>query len=366
MLIGIDASRTNVQYQTGTETYSQKLIEHLALLDKDNQYVLYTNQPPKGGIKVGSNFCWKTMPFPKLWSVMRLSWEMVRKPPDLLFVPAHIIPLIHPRYSVVTVHDLGFIHFPKLYSTKEVLYHRWAMKFSVTHAKSIITVSQYSKEDLTKNYHLPKNKINVIYHGVDRDVFFPATQSPPLDIKNLQPYIFYLGRLEEKKNILGLLAAYRLLRKEQKIKHKLILTGQPGFGFEKIQAQINKYPSSIRKDIILTGYQEAEKTAQYLRYADIFFFPSFFEGFGMPVLEAMACGVPVVASNVTSLPEIVGKAGVLVDPNNTLEMAGALSKIVSKPELKKELIDKGLVRSKMFDWEKTAEKTLDVFHRVVL
>jgi len=357
MLIGIDTSRTTKPKLTGTEYYSVEIIKQMLKIDSYDRFLLYSQLDPTPRLgKMPVNARIKLMPFPKLWTQIRLSWEMLFRRPDVLFVPAHTIPIVHPKNTVVTLHDLGFKHFPELYSPKELLYHNWSMNHGAGHAKLIITPSEFTKKDLIKTYGIDPIKIRVIWHGYDRASFVYDPNAKK------KPYIFYIGRIEEKKNSLGMIKAYGLLRKEKSITHQLILAGAPGFGFEKIKAEIESLPPEIQKDIKILGYVSQEKYIELLQEADIFLFTTFFEGFGMPIVEAFACGTPVVTSNVTSMPEIAGDAALLVDPKKPLGIAAALSRLIHSSALKKQLIIKGRARAKLFSWEEAAEKTLAVIH----
>ncbi|MCL5795286.1 MAG: glycosyltransferase family 4 protein [Patescibacteria group bacterium] len=368
MLIGIDASRATKEQKTGTEYYSEEIIYWLSRIDKKNKYVLYSPIEPKGKLaELPKNFSWKIMPFPKLWSQIRLSVELVfgSPKPDVIFEPAHTIPFIHPKNIVVTLHDLGFKYFPELYTPLERKYHNFCMDFSARKAKKIIAPSQYTKDDLLKTYKINPDKITVIHHGYNQEIYRPVK---PMEInpkiQKYAPYIFFIGRLEKKKNLLGILKTYQLLRKEQKIKHKLVLAGKRGYGYEEFDEEKNRLSKNIQNDIIELGYTPEDELSLWMKNADIFFFPTFFEGFGLPVIEAMACNVPVVASNNTSIPEITGSSALLINPHKPLEMAAALSKIINSQALKKSLQSKGLVRASMFSWEKAANKTLRVLENI--
>ena len=360
MLIGIDASKANKKIKTGIEYYSLELLLNLAKIDEKNQYILYSPDPLTGKLKkLPKNFKSKVIPFWRLWSQVRLSWETIISSPDVLFVPAHTIPIAHPKKTVITVHDLGFEHFPNLYPVHDRLYHKICMRTSVRAASEIIAVSEYTKNDLIKRYPKLKNKkITVIHHGFDPGDFKPVKKT------NESPYIFYIGRLQEKKNITGLVKAYGILRKNKKIKHQLILAGKPDFGFEKIENEINSLPNEIKKDVKILGYIDHQQSIKLMQEADIFAFPSFFEGFGMPILEAMACGVPVAASNLTSIPEVVGEAGILFNPHRPKEIAGSLEKLITNQKLYNHYRELGLKRVKDFSWEKCARETLKIIERV--
>ena len=358
MLIGIDTSRVTKPKLTGTEYYSVEIIKAMLALDKNDRFLLYAQRDPKPRLgEIDENVKIKVMPFPKFWSQVRLSWEMLIKKPDILFVPSHTVPLIHPKNTVVTLHDLGFKHYPELYSPKELVYHNWTMQFSAEKAKAIITPSEYTKKDLIETYGIDPAKITVVYHGINREEFEPKGKV----VK--EPYIFFIGRLEEKKNIVNMIKAFGLLRKEKRITHKLLLAGSPGFGYEKIQEEIGKLPADIKKDVVQLGYVDQKKYIEYLQKADVFLFATNFEGFGMPLLEAMAAQTPIVTSNISSMPEIAGRAAICVDPKKPLEIASAMSRIINSQKIKDDLIYRGRMRVRLFSWEKAAEETLGVIRK---
>lgn len=360
IIIGIDASRSNVKQKTGTEYYSQEIIKNIIKAD-DFRFRLYSKTPLEY-LDKKNNVENRVMKFPRLWSQFRLSYEIFKNSPDVLFIPAHTIPLYHGKKSVATLHDVGFRHFPELYTPLERIYHNFSMKFSVRHATKIIAISETTKKDLIKIYHADEKRISVIYHGFDQKKYYPKskTETPPAEIAKLSSYIYFIGRLEAKKNIKNLVKAYGILREEETIKHKLVLAGRTGYQYEEIAEEINKLPKEIQKDIIQPGYVPDEIANHYLRFASIFAFPSYFEGFGMPLLEAMASGVPVVASNTTSIPEILDGAGLMSDPNRPDLIAENLKNVIENESLRKELIKKGLERAMFFNWEKAAKQTLEV------
>lgn len=361
MIIGIDASRSNVKQKTGTEYYSQEIIKNMMKIKDGSVFRLYS-KTPLDYLTKDKNLEFKVMPFPKLWSQIRLAYEMVQNSPDVLFVPAHTIPIIHPKKIVTTLHDVGFKYFPELYTPLERIYHSWSMGFAVKHATKIIAISEATKKDLIKFYNADPKKITVIYHGYDKEKFLPAKKGAeaPEPIKKLGEYIYFIGRLEAKKNLTTLIKAFGKLREDEKITTKLVLAGRPGYLYEEIKEEINELPKNIQKDIIEPGYIPDEIMADYLRYAKVFAFPSKFEGFGMPLVEAMACGVPVVASNCTSIPEITGDAALLHGVENIDELAHELKTAVTDDKVREDLIQKGFERIEIFDWKESAKKTLQV------
>ncbi|MBI5076760.1 glycosyltransferase family 4 protein [Candidatus Falkowbacteria bacterium] len=365
MLIGIDASRANKPRKTGVEWYSYHLIEEFKKIDRNNHYFLYTNKPLTNELaRCPSNFEEQMLrwPLPRLWTLGRLSLEMKfgRRTPDVLFVPAHTIPFFNPKRVVVTVHDIGFEHFSSLYPWADKLYHRFSIQFIKRFADKIITVSNFSKRDLVETYKIPAEKIAVVYNGYDES-FYKITNYG-LRITDYK-YILFIGRLEEKKNVARLVEAFGIFkRKHQADKHKLVLIGRPGFGFECVQKIIDEF--GLQNVVIMLGWIEEKELSNYLNQADLFVFPSLFEGFGIPILQAMACGCPVICSNTTSLPEISGEAALMFDPQKVENIASRMEQVLLNPEVSESLREKGLRQVQNFSWRKCAEQTLEVIQDI--
>jgi len=361
MLIGIDASRANKNKKTGVEWYSYHLIEQFKKIDKKNRFFLYTNEPLKGDLaKCPLNFEEKVLNWPlsRFWTMGRLTWEMLsaKEKPDLLFVPSHTLPLAKPDKAVVTILDIGFEHFPDFYHWADKSYHKLAIKIIKRKADKIITVSQYSKKDISNVYNLDMEKIKVVYNGYDKETYHLIKDFEP---KIKEPYILFIGRLELKKNIPRLVKAFaRLKQQNPQLKHKLVLIGSKGLTFNLVEKQIKKY--QLDEQIIFPGWVKDEELPVWLNGADLFAFPSIFEGFGIPVLEAMACGCPVVCSDSTSLPEAAGRATLMFDPRNVEQMTEQMKKVLTDAYIKAELVKKGLERVKNFSWKKCADQTLEV------
>jgi len=359
-ILGIDASRSNVAQRTGTEYYSCEIIKNIVKFD-DFKFRLYSRTPIEY-LKKTENVENKAMSFPRLWSQFRLSYEILRHPPDVLFVPAHTIPLFHGHCVVATLHDVGFRHFPELYTPLERYYHDFCMGFSVKHATRIIAISEATKKDLIKFYRAEASKIKVVYHGFSKEKYYPLRKGEKASIKveKLKPFLFFIGRLEAKKNVKNLIKAYGLLRQDPLIKEKLVLAGRPGYMYEQIKSEIEKLKSEVKKDVVELGYVDDEMVSELTRHASVFAFPSRFEGFGMPIIETMASGVPVVASNSSSIPEVAGGAALLSDPDDIKNLSHNLFLAIKNTTVRGDLIKKGLKRSAQFSWEKSARETLGV------
>ncbi|MBU0704040.1 MAG: glycosyltransferase family 4 protein, partial [Chloroflexi bacterium] len=298
MLVGIDASRAVAARPTGTETYSRRLIQALLASDSPHQFRLYFRGSPPAGDFTGADLC--AIPFPRLWTHARLSWEMIRHPPDALFVPAHVLPLVHPRASLVTVHDLGYLHFPETHPRLQRLYLDLSTRWNGRAAAHLLADSQATKADLVTHYGIPPEKITVAYPGCDETL---APVRDPAAIETVKArysisgdYFLYLGTLQPRKNLIRLVKAFAqspISNPQSPI--RLILAGKRGWLYDDIFAQVRRL--GLEGRVLFPGYVPDEDKAALLSGALAFVFPSLYEGFGLPVLEAQACGCPVITSS---------------------------------------------------------------------
>ena len=355
MKIGIDASRAVKKIRTGPENYSYEIIRSILKLKSVHHFILYAPHLPHNEFPSGDNIEWRILPQQRLWSQFRLAREVNSNPPDVLFVPSHVVPLITHLPTVVTIHDLAFKYFPQSYSAFERRYQNFSTGVSVSKSSRVIVPSQATLADLIKFYPGAKNKTTVIAHGYDRELFKPAQSKDPSPQND--PYILYVGRIEEKKNIRLLIDAFVLICKEKK-KISLVLGGRNGYGFEMIQEKIRCLPKELGDKIFQPGHLPRYDMVRYLQHATIFAFPSQYEGFGLSILEALACGLPVVCSDNSSLPEVTGEAAILLPPSNPLAWASAFSRILNTPELDKKMREAAVKQAENFSWQTAAEKTL--------
>lgn len=361
MTIGIEAERANNPVKTGVEHYTKQLILGLADLDRTNTYILYLRTKPESWfLELPGNFKVKILgygpiPFPYLWTQLRLSWEMLVAAPDVLFIPAASLPLIHPKKSVVTVHDVAWRLYPETFKTFKRWYLEFTAWFACKFAWQIIAVSHATKDDLIKYYSTPDRNIIVVHHGYDTQSMSPQPASQELLAKLPEKYILFLGTVQPRKNIIGLIDAFLQLKHEQPdLPHKLVIAGRMGWKSEET-AQRMKHP-----DIVYLGHVADTDRWHLLHNAGVYVLPSFYEGFGMPILEAFAAQTPVVTSKVSSLPEVASDAAVYCYPHNVRDIKQAIQSVLFDEKLRQDLITKGTRRATDFSWAATTSKTLTV------
>jgi len=371
MLIGIDASRAVAVRRTGTETYSLRLICDLISLGTGHRLRLYTNGRPPAGLFGGDlaagNVELRAIPFPRLWTHLRLSAEMASRPPDMLFVPAHVLPLIHPRRSVVTVHDLGYLSYPEAHTAGDRRYLDWSTRWNARQATALLADSAATKADLVRAYGVDGCKIHIAYLGRD-ELLAPVRDGRALaDVQARYGiagrYLLYVGTLQPRKNLARVIEAFACLAGDPAFSGlQLVLAGKKGWLYADLFAQVERMGLPGR--VLFPGYIEDADLPALLSGALAFVFPSLYEGFGIPVLEAGACGVPVITSNTSSLPEIAGDAALLVDPHDVDAIAEAMRRLVTDDALRSELARRGLENVQRFSWEKCARETLAVLESV--
>jgi len=397
MVIGIDASRANLARKTGTEWYSFYVIQNLALLDKKNKYILYLDRNPsdefRSVVKNNPNFSFKVLkwPFNFFWTLGRLSLEMMFRRPDVLFVPAHTLPLIHPKKTITTIHDIAFARESNLYRQEtaktdvklfksligllvkimtrgkyrptSVDYLHWSTAFALRHAKKIITVSNFTKKEVLKVYSEAKEeKLKVVHNGYNNKLYRKIDNKEKiaevLDKYGIvSPYFLYVGRLEKKKNSPYLIEAFAILKEnEPNMKEELVLIGNAGYGYDEAKYVIEQF--NLNQEVYMPGWIQEEDLPYIFNGALAFIFPSRHEGFGIPVIQALACGVPVAASQLAVFKEIAGDSILYFDQNCKHDISRAMGEIANNEELRETLKRRGLETVKNFDWKKCAEETL--------
>ncbi len=345
--------------------YSVHVIREMLRQGQGHDFRLYTNGAPPEGLFDGADI--RSIRFRLLWTHARLSAEMAIHPPDVLFVPAHVLPLVHPRASVVTVHDLGYLSYPEAHTPADRRYLDWSTRWNARQAAAVLADSQATKADLVRAYGARANKIHVIYLGRDdslKQVTNPlrlAAVKAKYDLAHR--YLLYVGTLQPRKNLARMVEAFeRLCSRPQMADVQLVLAGKQGWLYDALFAQVSR--AGLGDRVVFPGYIPDKDLPALLSAATAFVFPSLYEGFGLPVLEAGGCGVPVITSNTSSLPEVAGDAALLVDPHDVDAIAEAMYRIVTDRELAAELARRGHENVKRFSWEKCASETLAVLESV--
>jgi glycosyltransferase involved in cell wall biosynthesis len=295
---------------------------------------------------------------PRLWTHLGLSAAMLRDRPAALFVPAHVIPAMHPRVSVVTIHDLGYLSEPQAHPPRARRMLDWTTRWNARAARAIIAVSGQTRDDLLRHYDTPPAKVHVVHSGLDHArfrVLEPAAVDAALAAAGVRrPYVLFLSTVQPRKNVARLIEAFEGLADDTL---QLVIVGRDGWLSAPIGQRIAQSPARGR--ILRLGHVPDALVPALYNGAAVFALPSLYEGFGMGVLEAMACGCPVVTSDRSSLPEVAGEAALLIDPTDTRALRGALERALD-PMQRLALAEMGLRRAAEFTWERTARATLAV------
>lgn len=365
MVIGIDASRLQVGQRTGTELYTWELLQALGQIDPGrDRYLLYSNGRPTALPPLPPNFELRSIPFPRLWTHIRLATEMALHAPDLLFVPAHVLPIWSPPRAVVTIHDLGYLHYPAAHPLSRRLYLRLSTRWNAWRATRILADSEATRRDIVTYCQVPATKIDVAYLGVSPR-FVPVEDQTRLRSTAARygidgPYLLYVGTIQPRKNLLRLIDAWAAyVASVPSAPVTLVIAGKRGWLTEQIERRAAE--RGIVDRVRFTGYVADDDLPALLSGALAFLLPSLYEGFGLPVLEAQACGTPVLTSTTSSLPEVAGDAAVLVDPADTTAIRDGIAGLIEDADLRDRLRVRGLARVAAWSWERTARQTLATF-----
>lgn len=374
MTIGIDIRVLANKNKSGVEEYTENLLSRLLRLDEKIKFILF-HASLKNNLP---DYEWMHLPNVEL-RVIKLpnkflfsSAKVFNKPfidrliggVDVFFSPHFFLASLSPNCRrVTTFHDLSYIRFKNFLSWRRNIWHRLEMNplRQARLSDKIIAVSESTKNDLIENYKIDSNKIKVIHSGISPAIKkVPAEKLYSFQRLNSLPdkFILFLGKLEPRKNIVGLIRAFNLLKGLDGFEDlNLVIVGSPGWLYKNIFDEARQSPHQDR--IIFKGHVRDQDRAYYYSLASVFVYPSFFEGFGFPPLEAMACGTPVVASFNSSLPEVIGNGGILIDPHNTVDISTAIKVILTDASLRNSIIKKGHQRVQNFTWERSARETLN-------
>ncbi len=351
--------------QTGVEEYTRQAINHLLRLPSPHRFHLFYNG-------------WDKIPLPAEWlnsgNAEVIDWQIPNRlfdlwqpaldtafndGPDLVYSP-HLNYLTTARAPrLLTIHDLSFLHYPYFFNWRQRLWHNWQkIKEQAELAAAIVVDSAYTKNDVGETLKIAPEKIHTIYPGIDKEIYRVRKMERPANLEF--PFILYLGTIEPRKNVGAIIEAFQILKQQPIFDDlKLIIAG-------KNSDTLNPKPYTLNpSDIIWWGKATAEEKIMLYNLAEVFVYPSFFEGFGFPPLEAQACGCPVVASNRASLKEILGSSALLIDPWKYKELALAIESILTNSNLRTQLIAKGLNNARQFNWQETACALLKLFSQLV-
>ena len=371
--VGLNAhllSLTESYRGAGVSQYIYQLLTHLPHVDPSFDYVAFVGDPDarfSGWQESVSG--WRTAQ-----PVARILWEQVAQPRvsqreklDLLHAPVYAGPLTCPCPLVATIHDLSFALYPEMFPPFNRSYLQRATRWTARRAAAIITGSESAKGDILRLLDVPETKVRVIPDGVAEEMH-PIDDPERIDALRRryalpERMILFLGTLEPRKNVTTLIEAYALLQHRPDMEHRLVIAGGKGWYYEQVYATVKRL--GLDDTVVFPGFIPQEDLALLYNATDLFVYPSLYEGFGLPPLEAMACGTPVVVSNTSSLPEVVGDAGVTVDPNDTEALAGAIWDLLKQPSRCRALREAGLARAKGFSWSTTAAKTAALYHEIL-
>jgi glycosyltransferase involved in cell wall biosynthesis len=366
--IAIDASRITRAHTTGTEYYALQLIRHLIRLNEcrsqPHHLTLYFRDAPEADLlPPSSHVTCKVMPLQRFWTHVRFAAELWHDQPDVTFVPAHTLPLFFPGRAVVTVHDLGYRYFPQAHPWLHRVYLDWTTRYSAWRATAVLADSRATAHDLTRFYGVQGHKIQVVYPGVESPDTEHILDGSVARVREKYDipyrYFLFIGTLQPRKNIARIVQAFNQWQYAHADGTGLVLAGSKGWLYDEDWTQ-------GVENVHVTGYVDDSEKGALIAGALALVFPTLYEGFGFPVLEAMHCGTPVIASNTSSLPELVGEAGILVNPLEVNEIVAALDLMAWHGALRRELRQKGYRQAEKFTWEATALATLKALEDAAL
>lgn len=372
MILGIDASRANHDQKTGVEWYAYHVIQELKHIIPDtDRVVLYSDEPLRGPLaELPSHWKSRVLSWPprRLWTQVRMSWEMLRRPPDVLFVPAHVVPVIHPPKTVMTVHDVAARQFRESFSWFERWYSLASARYAVNRLWRVIVPSAFTRQELLdeagRDLSMESN-IVVVPLGYDTDFGKKQPTDRVTDVLRqhhiTRPFFLCLGRLENKKNTANIIRAFDMLRSNAETAYDLVLVGKPGYGYAEVEAALRN--SRVQDHIRVLGWLPKDDVVSLMQAAKLFLFPTRYEGFGIPVLEAMAAGTPVIAARGSSVESMAGDAVEYADDWSAEAIAAAMRRVIRDDSRARELSAAGQKHVQRFSWRETALGTWHALER---
>jgi glycosyltransferase involved in cell wall biosynthesis len=367
MRVAIDARKL---HDFGIGTYIRNLLRHLARIDRDTEYVLLCQEADLGVASLlGPNFRTVLEPSPNysIREQIHVPWVLHRERPDLFHAPHYVLPPATRCPSVVTIHDCIHLMFPQYLRNRAAYVYARASMWSAAHqAHRILTVSEASKRDIIHFFNVPSEKIVVVYNAIEERVAVTPSDEAIARVRERyqlnHPLLLYVGNIKPHKNLVRLIEAFAELRRRGFDELKLLIIGDEISKLPALRRAVHSH--KLHKHVRFLGYLQDETLASLYRLASVFVFPSLYEGFGLPPLEAMASGTPVVTSNVSSMPEVTGDAAVLVDPYNVESIVDGIARVLTDPALAAELRRKGIARAREFSWERSVERTRQLYQEV--
>lgn len=370
MLIGIDGNEANIENRVGVNQYAYELLWALSKLKTEHSFTVYLSNEPRADLpKQDSHWKYKVIPGGGMWILRSLIPYVygTKNKPDVFFSPSHYSPPIFPIKRACTITDLGYLASHSQFKAYDYWQLRLWTMLSLAICKKVLAISEATKKDIAKHYGYAKNKITTVLLAYDstqfnRNVKNSATEKVKRKYKIGGKYVLFLSTLKPSKNIEGLLTAWSQIHSDFS-DYKLVVTGKKGWLFESIFEKVKEL--KLEDSVIFTGFIDEEEKAPLMAGAKLFVLPSFWEGFGLDILNAYGCGVPAVVSDRGSIPEVAGKAGLYIDPDRPEEIAKAVKKVLlmGNKEYNK-LSSECQAQAKKFSWEKTAKETLSVLENI--
>jgi glycosyltransferase involved in cell wall biosynthesis len=363
MIIGIDGNEANVEKKVGVSVYTLQLLEFFQQhATEETQFKVFLKNPPFPFLpKENQYFSYEIVHGRFLWSQVFLPIHLyLRTKIDVYFAPAHYAPRYCPVPIVVTIHDLSFFYFPEEFRKKDLFQLTNWTSYSIENASSVIAVSKTTKKDIRQHYATPESRIHVIYNGFEKNINKLNTGILKTHGLSKKKYILYVGTLQPRKNIITLIRTFKMFYSKQN-DFKLVLVGKKGWLYDSIFNEVTN--QNLNDSVIFTDYIADDEVAELYTNALCFVLPSLYEGFGIPILEAMAHNCPVISSNTSSLPEIGGNACLYFDAKDEEDLLERIEQINNDEHLQQELIKRGNERIKEFSWEKSAIQTLEIIKK---
>jgi glycosyltransferase involved in cell wall biosynthesis len=354
-------TKEGIPNRVGSAEVCFQLLVELSRLDKKNSYIIYLPCPPtKDMPEESARWRYRVVVARRFWTLFALPRALRHDMPDIFFSPTHYSPFFIPMKTVLTILDVSYKYFPEMFTKKDLYKLSWWGKFSVRKSKKIITISESSKDDIIKTYGINAKNIEVIHLGIKKLPIANMTKEELFKKYSItMPYILFVGTLQPRKNLVRLIQAISLLKNKD---IKLVIIGKKGWMYEDILSAPEKFDISDRV-IFLHNVINSELPLFY-KYASLFVLPSLYEGFGLPILEAMKYKCPVVTSKVSSLPEAGGEAALYINPEDVSEIAEKIDEVLVNTKLRERMVKLGDIQVKKFSWEKTASEVIKVFEEM--